>query len=253
MDRGEAVYAFLSPDHDIQRGGLAAHVTAQLRRAIIEFKLAPGTMLDKAPICERLNVSRSPVAEAFARLQAEGFLEIIPQRGTVVTYLSVTDVSEFVFIRRALETEAVKTLAARADAGLVAALDENVAAQKTSARRDDRDAFHMLDGQFHDLLISALAHRRIRAMVETARNNLSRARQMTNSPARIAQGIDEHAQIVEAIRNGDGARAAQVMYTHLDGIITQVNALARQRPELFEPASRGVIRDSGTIRRLPST
>ncbi len=252
MTRGAQSYTFLSRDRGIQRGGLATHVAHELRRAIVEGHLPPGTMLDKGRICERLKVSRSPVAEAFARLQAEGLLAILPQRGTVVTHLSVTDVEEFVFIRRALETEAMHAVAEKRDSGLLETLDDNIAAQYAAAARDDRDTFHTLDSAFHDMLMAALSHQRIRGLVETARNNLSRARQMTNSPQRIAEGIAQHAAIVEAIRDGDGGKAAQVMYTHLDGILFEISALAQRRPELFEPASRGAIHKTGTIRRLSS-
>lgn len=251
MDTGQDTYAFLSPDPYIQRGSMAAHVTEQLRLAIMTSRLEPGTMLNKSEICARLGVSRAPVAEAFARLQAEGFVDILPQRGTAVTFLSMRDVEELVFIRKGLECHAVWLLAQRATPQLLDLLDDNVAAQRESADKDQRDRFHDLDSVFHDLLISPLSFRRIRAMVESARNNLSRARQMTNTPQRIATGIAEHAEMIEALRDGDGNRAAWVMSRHLEGIITEVTRLSRERPELF--SDDVTIHDSGTIRRVLSS
>ncbi|SDG74145.1 GntR family transcriptional regulator [Pelagibacterium luteolum] len=251
MDTGQDTYAFLSPDPSIQRGSLAAHVTDQLRTAIMTSRLEPGTMLNKSEICTRLGVSRAPVAEAFARLQAEGFVDILPQRGTTVTFLSVRDVEELVFIRKGLECHAVWLLAQRATPDLLDALDENIAAQRDTANKDERDRFHDLDSAFHDMLISSLSFRRIRAMVESVRNNLSRARQMTNTPQRIAMGIDEHADMVDALRARDGNRAAWVMAQHLEGIITEVARLSRERPELFNDDI--TIHDSGTIRRALSS
>jgi DNA-binding GntR family transcriptional regulator len=223
MDTAQTSYSFLAPATELARGSMAAQVAAQLRQAIIALKLPPGTMLDKAQICARLGVSRSPVAEAFARLEAEGLLEILPQRGTVVSFLSFAEVREYIFIRKALEGEAVRVLAARRPGETIEALHANIAAQRAVA--EDRDAFHKLDLQFHELLLVPLDYKRMKAMVDTA---------------------------------GKPDPAARAMRRHLDGMISELEALAAQRPELFvRPAPRRspvpVIRQLATIRRLPST
>lgn len=256
MDTAQTSYSFLAPATELARGSMAAQVATQLRQAIIALKLPPGTMLDKAQICARLGVSRSPVAEAFARLEAEGLLEILPQRGTVVSFLSFAEVREYIFIRKALEGEAVRVLAARRPGETIEALHANIAAQRAVA--EDRDAFHKLDLQFHELLLIPLDYKRMKAMVDTARNNLDRARQMTNTMRRIALGIEEHAEIVDLVAAGKPDPAARAMRRHLDGMISELEALAAQRPELFvRPAPRRsslpVIRHLATIRRLPST
>ena len=260
MDTAETTYSFLSSSAEMPRGSMAARVAAQLRNAIIELRLPPGTMLDKAQICARLGVSRSPVAEAFARLESEGLLDILPQRGTVVSFLSLAAIKEYIFIRKALEGEAVRTLASHRPPGLIERLEANVQAQRESARNEDRQTFHRLDLEFHDELLGALDYRRMKAVVDTARNNLDRARQMTNTIRRIAVGIEEHANIAAEIKAGKGDRAARAMHVHLDGMISETEALADRHPELFVsraasrgPAPSGVIRDLATIRRVPST
>ncbi|MAN78599.1 MAG: GntR family transcriptional regulator [Rhizobiales bacterium] len=260
MDTAETTYSFLSNSADMPRGSMAAQVAAQLRNAIIDLRLPPGTMLDKSQICARLGVSRSPVAEAFARLESEGLLDILPQRGTVVSFLSLGAIKEYIFIRKALEGEAVRMLATHRPPGLTERLEANIAAQRESARNEDRNTFHRLDLQFHDELLSTLGYRRMKAVVDTARNNLDRARQMTNSIRRIAVGIEEHAKILAEIAAGKGDRAARAMHVHLDGMISETEALANRHPELFVPgaASRstdqsGIIRDLATIRRVSST
>lgn len=259
MDTAEHLWAFLDPAPDMPRGSMAAQVASQLRDAIIGLKLPPGTMLDKGEICARLGVSRSPVAEAFARLEAEGLLDILPQRGTVVSFLSLGAIKEYIFIRKALEGETVRWLAGRRTPEMVEALEINITAQRESAAGEDRETFHRLDLQFHEQLLSALDYRRMKAMVDTARNNLDRARQMTNTMRRITVGIEEHVEIVAMIAAGKPDRAVRAMHRHLDGMVSELEALAAERPELFmrgaaRPAAAiGTIRDSATIRRLPST
>src|SRR6185436_1962380 len=77
-------YAFL-PTLDRQgRGGTVQRVQDVVRDAIVRLELPPGTAIDKAALCARLGVSRFPVSEALGRLAAEGFFEVLPQRGTRV-------------------------------------------------------------------------------------------------------------------------------------------------------------------------
>src|SRR5579872_2645042 len=145
-------YDFLVASATPQRGNVTASVTDSLRHAIVTLELKPGESLDKGAICERLGVSRFPVSEALARLSAEGLVEIMPQRGSMVSRVRVGDVIESMLIRRALESEAVRALAARRTPDLVERLERNLADQTRAAKRGDREAFHALDIEFHDLL-----------------------------------------------------------------------------------------------------
>lgn len=227
------IYAFLArPDH-LPRGSLAGQVADQLRRAIVNLQLPPGTMLDKTIIGERLGVSRAPISEAVAQLQGEGLVEVLPQRGSIVSLVSVAAVEEYIFVRKALEGAVVRSLAQAPSQDLIAQLETNIDAQRESAAIEDRLRFHLLDLQFHELLLGAIAYKRMKSMVDIARNNLDRARRLTNSARRISIGIADHVDIVEAIKSGDGQAAANRMEAHLDGMVTEVYGLARQRPGLF--------------------
>jgi GntR family transcriptional regulator, rspAB operon transcriptional repressor len=109
----KASYDFLEPLGLSGRGGTTERVQSILHEAIVGSELAPGADIDKLAICERLGVSRFPVSEALARLQGEGLVEILPQRGTRVARIRLADVRQSMFIRSALEAQAVRVLAAR--------------------------------------------------------------------------------------------------------------------------------------------
>lgn len=226
-------YDFLTRPTHMRRGSLASHVAEQFRQAIVSLRLRPGTMLDKAEICSRLGVSRSPVAEAMARLKAEGLIEILPQRGTVVSLVSIGAVEEYIFVRKGLESETVRTLAKSQPEGLIDALNANLERQRVTLADDDMVGFHPLDLEFHEILLSAVGYGRMKTMVDTARNNLDRARQLTNSRRRIHVGIKEHSDIVSALAVRDGERAAHLMRLHLDGVLREVYQLARDCPHIF--------------------
>jgi len=123
-------YAFLPPLARQGRGGTVQRVQDVIRDAIVRLELPPGTAIDKAALCARLGVSRFPVSEALGRLSAEGFVEVLPQRGTRVARIDMDDCHQAMFIRRALEIEAIRTIAPSADAALLAKLERNLREQE---------------------------------------------------------------------------------------------------------------------------
>jgi DNA-binding GntR family transcriptional regulator len=226
-------YDFLENIRAEKRGGATARVVEVLRNAIVMHAFEPGAPLDKARLCEKLGVSRFPVSEALARLKAEGLVDIQPQRGTTVSLIRLSDVRENMFLRKALEVEAVKSITGTIDDAILARLSDNVASQRQVATGGDKQDFHGLDLAFHDTLLSALGFPRVKAAAESARLALDRVRLLLSSPLRNAQTIEEHGRIVEALGQRDSARAALAMGDHLDQVMKELMSFARREPALF--------------------
>lgn len=226
-------YDFLENIRGEKRGGATARVVDVLRNAIVMHAFEPGAPLDKARLCEKLGVSRFPVSEALARLQDQGLVDIQPQRGTTVSLIRLADARENMFLRRALETEAVRSLAASVDAAILTELKANLAAQEKAVAAGDKPGFHKLDLAFHEILLTALGFPRVRAVVESAKLALDRVRFLLASPLRRAQTVAEHERIVAALEHRDGAEAARAMGDHLDQVMKELMSFARREPELF--------------------
>lgn len=226
-------YDFLENIRGEKRGGATARIVEVLRNAIVMHAFEPGAPLDKARLCEKLGVSRFPVSEALARLQDQGLVDIQPQRGTTVSLIRLSDVRENMFLRKALETEAVRALSGAIDAAITAELKANLAAQKEALAEDEKQKFHKLDLAFHDILLSALGFPRVKAAVESARLALDRVRFLLASPSRRAQTVAEHEHIIAAIAKRDGNAAAHAMGHHLDQVMKELLSFARREPELF--------------------
>jgi DNA-binding GntR family transcriptional regulator len=238
MTVSEIPYKFLLNSAPPERGSVTATVTEQLRRAIVTLELKPGEILDKGAICDRLGVSRFPVSEALARLQAEGLVEIMPQRGSMVSRVRIGDVVEYMLIRKALESEAIRILVASKPAGVVEELERSLAEQARVARKGDREAFHRYDLEFHEILLGASRFSRIRAVIESARANLDRARLLILDPRRLSLTQAEHKAIADGIAAGDADRAASAMRHHIDKVTGELLAFARTAPELFADSER---------------
>jgi DNA-binding GntR family transcriptional regulator len=215
------------------RGGATARVYEALREAIATLKLAPGAAIDKGALCARLGVSRFPVSEALARLQGEGLVEIEPQRGSRVTLIRLADAKENMFLRRALEAAAVHALAPRISDETLAALKRNMRYQGAAVNAHDRQGFHALDLEFHEILLDALGFPRVKAAVDNARLALERVRRLLASARRHALTLKEHERILKALEARDGEAAAEAMVRHLNAVNRELEALSTKQPDIF--------------------
>jgi DNA-binding GntR family transcriptional regulator len=198
-------------------GSKAERVYAHLRRRIRELGLPPGAPIRKDEIALGLGVSRAPVSEAIARLAEEGLVEVFPQRGSFVAPIRATDVRESLFIRTALETEAMRRLAPIADASLVARLQENLADQQRALAAGNLPQFHDLDESLHSQLFAAVENPRALRLLEAARAPLDRVRRLAlPEPGRPEATLAEHRRLVDAVASGDRELAAAAMRVHLN-------------------------------------
>jgi DNA-binding GntR family transcriptional regulator len=224
-------YAFLPSLARNGRGGTVARVQDAIREAIVRLDLPPGTFLDKTALCARLGVSRFPVSEALGRLAAEGFVEVLPQRGTRVARIDLSDCRQAMFIRRALEAQAMRAIAPRADAALLASLDRNLRDQEAALGADHGGRFHALDLELHELLLGFLGYERVKHAVEAARGSLDRARLFMCTPQRQVATFAEHRAIVAALKRHDGDAAVCAMEGHLDAVMTELVDFAGRNPD----------------------
>jgi len=224
-------YAFLPPLPRLGRGGTVQRVQDVVRDAIARLELPPGTAIDKAALCAQLGVSRFPVSEALGRLAAEGFVEVLPQRGTRVARIDLADCRQAMFIRRALEAETMRVLAPRADAGLLSALEGNLCAQEAALDNGHGGRFHALDLELHEMLLDCLGFERVKHAVEAARASLDRMRLFLCTPQRKVSTYREHQALVAALKHHDAAAAVRAMEDHLDAVMAELVDFAGRNPD----------------------
>jgi len=233
MPASAVTYEFLTPGRGTAAGGATARVHAALREAIVQLDLKPGEFLDKQAIAGRMEVSRFPVGEAMNRLAAEGLVDIIPQSGSRVALIKISDARENMFFRRALEVETVRSIASDAPSSLLEQLRSNLRYQKAAIEAQDLKGFHGFDLSFHAALQDQLGYERVRSATETARLGLDRVRRLLNTRRRLELTLAEHEAVVAALETRDGEAAARAMHDHLDAVLAELEAFGRERPELF--------------------
>jgi DNA-binding GntR family transcriptional regulator len=249
MKTEDSPYHFLSAPATPTRGNVTVYVTDVLRQAIVTLDLKPGEIIDKGAICDRLGVSRFPVSEGLARLQAEGLVDILPQRGSTVSLVRIADVLEYMLIRKALEAEAVRVVTGNHSEELTETLQRNMSYQRAAVDIDDQQGFHERDLEFHDIIFGDMRFTKVKGVIENTRANLDRARRLILTPRRLEVTIAEHQAILDGIVSGDGQRAAAAMRAHIDSVMAELIAFARENSSLF--ADGQMLRDDSGYAKFP--
>lgn len=146
----------VSPARNVMRGPgsfrtIQDVLVERLRETILSGQMKPGERIVERAVTQEWGISKTPVREALAHLEAEGWVRIIPHRGAVVTSLSVEELEDIYLIRVAIEGIAARLAAERIDEPTLFRLTE-IAAQMEAVDPADADTFLFLNREFHDVL-----------------------------------------------------------------------------------------------------
>ncbi len=187
-----------------------------IRRAIAEGRLAPGERIVANSVAAAAGVSRIPVMQALRRLESEGFVRITPHKDVVVTSLSPAEFRERFLLMAALEAlcirEAVGKFTPERLARLRALQKEIVAAK--AARNAGRAV--AADSEFHRLLWEPSGLGQVIQILQNIweRGEYYRVIMHARRGGFASESLAEHEQILKALEEGDGARAAKVIEHH---------------------------------------
>jgi DNA-binding GntR family transcriptional regulator len=189
-----------------------------LKALIVSGELPPGSFLSERSLAARLGMSKTPVRSALERLEMERFITVSPQQGIIVRGLSLSEINDHYDLRTALETFVVRQLAGHLQPEQSAALDANMQAMAEAAEARDKPRFMALDTEFHLMLCESLGNQEILRVMVHQRDKFMRVIMplIERHGERLSQTLAEHTGIVEAVRAGDGALAAERVALHLN-------------------------------------
>ncbi|MCS0500614.1 GntR family transcriptional regulator [Protaetiibacter mangrovi] len=205
-----------------------------LRREILQWRLAPGTVLGEVEQSTRLGISRTPLREALSRLTADGLVEAQSGRGLVVAQVSPAAVSELFELREALETAASALASERRDPGEFARLADDFDGAAALVEQGELEAYYALVERFDDAIDESLGNPYLVGALRGVRTHLQRIRRLSqDDPARLVRAAAEHRTIAEAIRDGDAELARSATRIHLRASLRHIQA--NPRLEASEP------------------
>lgn len=214
-----------------------SQVLDRLRHMILLGEYEPSGRLVEEHLAQSLGVSRTPVRQALTRLESEGLVEIVPNRGAVVRGFGIEEVWDVYDLRALLEGHAARLAARRAkEAELdrlrgVAAEMEAVEERRFSDREEETRWLVARNQEFHGGIVEAGRNRRLRGLLDrTVELPLVFKAFYWYTPEERHISNHHHRQILRSLEQGDGERAEIVMREHVyEGRDTVVRALEEGR------------------------
>lgn len=191
-------------------------VVDALRDAIIAGRLKPGERIRERELVSLLGVSRSPLREAIRILETEGLITSLAYRGARVSELSATDLHDMLHVRIMLESFAARLAIERLDDATLRAMEEQVERARAAGAQVDLQANFDLGLEFHDLLVAACGNRKVVQLHENLKRHQTRYQHFAFARVgRDVRALDEHAEIVTALRARELAAVEQGIRAHL--------------------------------------
>ncbi len=188
----------------------------EIRRRILDGELLPSSPISEYQVAAALNISRTPVREALKRLEEEGLVWSIPNKGTFVTELSAHDIMEIYQVRERLEGLAARIAAQQMSASDIQLLDKEIALTDEFASTGRVDEIFQRDIRLHKLIITSTQNIRLSKILAMLDDQMHRVRIIfSQSPDWLQAVIREHAAIVENIKQRDCNGAENAMVQHL--------------------------------------
>lgn len=187
----------------------------QLKNLILDGELRPGEPMREQQLAERTGTSRTPVREALHELAREGLVRLVPGRGAFVAEISIPDLLELFQLRDVLEPYAAR-LAARAEnrervKPLLARLEG-----APEMIEEDPGTYYDLIREIDACMVDLAGNRRLADFLSQVWTQIRRARRLARTnPRRLLASVDEHAEILRAILDGEEEQAAEATRQHV--------------------------------------
>lgn len=190
----------------------------KIKQRLLNNDYPPGSFLSERQLADNLGMSKTPVKAALERLESEGFIAVSPQQGIVVRELSVHEIADQYEIRAALESYAVRTIAGSLTPDQIAKVRAHLEAQAQIRGKGDVLKGVELDAAFHIQFVEFLGNREILRVLVQLREKIQRVvtQVFRLCPTRIDSSHEEHTAIANAVIEGHGSRAADLLVSHLE-------------------------------------
>ena len=209
---------------------LAAEVLERLRDLIVQGELAPGVKLNERVLCERLRTSRTPVREAIKYLASEGLVELLPNRGAIVTPITATTVREMFVLLAALEALAGELACANASEADIAEIRALHYQMLVHHARGELAQYFRCNQEIHLRLVECTGNVTLSNTYRALNGHVRRARYMANfSRERWDHAVEEHEKILDALARRDNVLLPALLRKHLENkMLVVLEALGQQ-------------------------
>ncbi|MEL6751070.1 MAG: GntR family transcriptional regulator [Pseudomonadota bacterium] len=189
-------------------------IAEKLEAMIVAGEIASGQRLDEVRLSEQFAVSRTPLREAFQRLEGSGLIELLPRRGAFVRSAEPHEMVEMFEVMAEMEALAGRLAARRASVEQIDLIETECGACSRAA--NDPDDYYRANERFHNAIYAASGNDFLRAEATRLHNRLRPFRRLQlRVRGRIQQSLVEHNVVVAALKSADGNGVADALRAHI--------------------------------------
>ncbi len=216
-------------------------VYAELKEQILHLELSPGSSISEIETAEKYNISRTPVRDAFKRLERENLLEIRPHIGTFVSLIDLNAVADVLYTREVLEYAVLCGLSRLYDKSQDLRIRLLLQQQKTLLESDLdiqelSRAFIKCDNEFHSALFDAAGKKNITSFLSSINCQYERFRTFINFSGKddLKKLYEAHIRIWECVINKDLVTLKDCLNHHLYDGFSASSDIVSKFPEYFK-------------------
>jgi DNA-binding GntR family transcriptional regulator len=213
---------------------IAPQIVEYLRERILALELEPGVTLSRTALQQQFGLSQTPVRDALIKLEEEGLVTVYPQYATLVSRIDIELARQTHFMRRAIESDAVRFLAEIENATAVADLRQANEVVRQRGEGKDHAGFLIADRNFHHTIFKHADLLELWPILRRHSGHLDRLRMLNLPNIGMERVVMLHGKIIDAIAAGRPDAAASAMREHLSKTLTMLDRIRREYPHFIE-------------------
>jgi DNA-binding GntR family transcriptional regulator len=211
------------------------NVYSYLRNNIIELNIKPGEIISIKDISVQLNVSRSPVRDALIKLEKEGLITTMPQRGTMISKIDLNRVTEERYLRECLEEKTILLFMEQHVPADIKRLEVIIENQKQSIIDVDHRKSLQYDDEFHKIFFEVTNKKLCWETIQNMSGHYKRSRLLSLAEKNILDNvIKQHEKLIAYIVEKNIDKLIETLHIHLNKLNAEDLDLSSKYPDLFE-------------------
>lgn len=205
---------------------LTEEIADVIRERILRGEYEIGEKIKENQIAAELNVSRTPIREAFKMLEIEGLIDYIANRGCFAKGFTKQDVSDIYTVREVLEELAVRWSVERITPAELVRLEEHCELMEFYTKKRDTRKVLEMNTEFHDIIYNSARSRFLAQVLRSYKEYLDKTRKTVFYDKEFLDDIQaEHRELIEGIKARDVDRALAAIYAHLEASKARTEAV----------------------------
>lgn len=225
--------------------GRTEAIYRELEADIVDLRIRPGELLSENPLCDRFQISRTPIRSVLQRLQGEGLVEIVPHKGTCVTRIRYHIVNQIIYQRVATESAILRDFVGLCGAQELVQLRhylsllERERDERRAGKTPDPRSFYANDKAMHEIWYRVTKKLYLWEYINSAKADYLRFCMLDMEGGANYEGVtEEHAALVQAVESRDLGAIEPVVRRHFEGGVRRLGArVYTDLRDYFDPDS----------------